>query len=97
MPAQKDTNVIGLVGEYRGEGHPCLRGHTVRVVSVVKRPGGDPDKGVVCSTNDELRAAGGLEHGDLIEVAPWLPAAGRWSWVTSDATLADLHDTRKER
>ena len=86
-------SIIGLVATYVGEDHPFLRGYVVKVVAAIKQPGGDPDLGVFFHTNEELAAAGGLdpEH-DVLEVVPWLPTEGRWSWVSSDVSLADLAD-----
>jgi hypothetical protein len=90
--------LIGLVGIYHGVEHPYLSGYPVCVVAVVKRPGGDPDKGTVCATNAELVAAGGLdpEH-DIVEVVPWLTDRQRWSFVCSDVRLADLRYIRETR
>lgn len=79
------TEIIGLVGVYEGDGHPHVHGYTARVMWVVK-PGG-----VICNTNDELAAAGGLdpEH-DILEVVVWLPKYRCWGCVPSDVRLADL-------
>lgn len=93
------TKIIGLVAEYEGDGHPHLRGYTVKVMQVVKRPGGDPDAGVVYNTNDELSAAGGFDPDvDIIEVVAWLGHRHhRWGCVPSDVRLADLQNLRETR
>ncbi len=97
----RDTNtnsIIGKVGEYRGVEHPYLTGYTVRVVAVVKRPGGDPNRGAVCVTREELLAAGGFDEAtDILEVVAWLDVPyRRWGAVSSDVRLADLVDLREE-
>ena len=90
------TNIIGKVATYVDDAHPYLRGHPVCVMFVVKRPDGNPDNGVVCDTNKELAATGGLDpERDIIEVVAWLPKHRRWGCVPSDARLADLRDLRE--
>ena len=91
------TKLIGTVANYVGDAHPYLRGCTVKVVSVVTRPEGDPDGGAVCTSDGNLAAVGGLEPDrDIIEVVPWLVDQQRWSFVSSDARLDDLTDLRRE-
>ena len=93
------SNIVGLVAEYHGDAHPYLRGHPVCVMFVVKRPDGNPDNGVVCDTNKELAATGGLDpERDIIEVVAWLGHPyHRWGAIPSDVKLADLHDLRESR
>ena len=92
------NNIIGKVATYEGDDHPYLQGRAVCVMYVVKRPDGDPDNGVVCDSNGELAAAGGLDAAnDIIEVVAWLPKHKRWGCVPSDARLADLRDLREAR
>jgi hypothetical protein len=94
-----DTNgIIGKVATYHGVEHPYLVGSKIRVVAVVKRPDGDPDRGAVCVTREELLAAGGLAPAnDILEVVPWLGVPFcRWGAVPSDVRLADLVDLREE-
>lgn len=94
----KPNNIIGKVATYAGEDHPYLQGRAVCVMYVVKRADGDPDNGVVCDTNAELAAAGGLDAAnDIVEVVAWLPKHRRWGAIPSDVNLADLHDLREVR
>ncbi len=90
------TNLIGAVATYNGTGHPHLRGHTVRVFRVIRRPGGDPDAGRVIYKNDELAAVGGVNEDDVIEVHVWLPTYRRFGFVQNDVRLGDLHDLREK-
>ena len=91
------NGLIGKVANYRGDRHPWMRDYDVRVIAVIKRPGGDPDAGCVCRSNRELDEAGGLdpEH-DIIEVVPWLERDARWGWVSSDVFMAELVNLRAE-
>ena len=92
------NNIIGKVATYEGDAHPYLRGRTVCVMFVVKRPDDDPDNGIVCDTNEELAAAGGLDAAnDIIEVVAWLPKYQRWGAIPSDVKLADLRNLRETR
>lgn len=91
------TKLIGRVATYVGDAHPYLRGYAVKVVAVITRPEGDPDNGAVCGSDDDLAAAGGLDpERDIIEVVPWLPKQGRWSFVSSDVQLDDLNELREQ-
>ena len=92
-------DLIHKVATYQGPGHPYLQGYDVLVVSVVRRPGRDPDAGTVCHTDEALANAGGLdpEH-DIIEVVAWLDEPyNRWGFVPADVKLADLDDLRDDR
>ena len=95
----KPNNIIGKVATYAGEDHPYLQGRAVCVMYVVKRPDGDPDNGVVCDSNGELAAAGGLDAAnDIIEVVAWLGHPyHRWGAIPSDVKLAELRDLRESR
>ena len=93
------NNIIGKIASYGGDAHPYLQDRTVCVMYVVKRPDGDPDNGIICDTNDELAAAGGLDPDhDIIEVVAWLGHPyHRWGAIPSDAKLADLCELRETR
>jgi hypothetical protein len=67
----------------------------VRIVGVMKnaaKPGIDPDGPdyAYITDEDELTRAGGVGPHDRVEVQPWLPTQGRWSFVTSDPLATDL-------
>jgi len=92
--------LIGQVAKYVGHKHTwMLDGHDLRVVAVIKRPGGDPDAGTVCHTNEALADTGGVDpERDIIEVVAWLgDPYDRWGFVPSDVKLADLNGLRDER
>lgn len=80
------TTLVGL-----GE-HPYLRGHKVKIVTVIKGFGSDnPDKVAILTTDAEIEAAGGVRRTDRVEVTPWIDVdGGRWSFVTSDPLACDL-------
>lgn len=88
------TKTIGTITTYDGDEHPCLRGHTLRIVAILPRaaaPDFDPDRdGRVLRDDDELERAGGVTADDRIEVQPWLEREQRWSFVTSDPRAIDL-------
>ena len=71
---------------YQGISHPGARGLRVRVVAVI-RDSGKPD-GRVLHSMTELE--GGVRADDILEFTPRIAAEGRYSWVTSDASIADL-------
>ena len=86
--------IIGTVTTYHGTEHPYLRGHKVRIVTVLrgldpKNP--DPDGVKILQTDEEIEAAGGVRATDRVEVVPWIEDkdGGRWSFVTSDPLAAD--------
>jgi len=86
-------DIIGAVTVYDGTDHPYLTGCRVRVVAVFKN-------GDYITDNDALEVAGGIEAGDRVEVQPWLPDAGRYSFVTSDPRAIDLRcfaDLQKDK
>lgn len=88
------ARTIGTITTYDGDEHPCLRGHRVRVVGVMK--GGaasddDPDReGSYLRDEEDLVRAGGITADDRVEVQPWLEREKRWSFVTSDPRAIDL-------
>lgn len=70
-----------------------LRGYDVVIVAVLK--------GALCieeyghlTCEEEVRGAGGVDAGDRIEIAPFLPKEGRLSFVTSDPRAIDLEAFR---
>jgi len=75
--------IIGTLARYRGDEHPYLRGTDLRIVAVLR--GED-----VFRTDEEFAAVGGIAPDDRFEVGPWIEAAGRFSWVTSDPLAVDL-------
>jgi len=86
--------IIGTVTTYHGDEHRYLRGHQVKVLAVFKgaaAPDHDPDDGFgVATSDDELARLGGIDANDRVEVVPWLPEAGRFSFVSSDPRVVDL-------
>ena len=88
-PHHDPSRVIGRSTTYHGDEHPYLRGYEVVVVAVLK------DGGKYLTTEDGVRAAGGVSAADRIEVAPFLPKEGRLSFVSSDARAVDLEAFRQ--
>ena len=86
--------IIGTVTTYHGDEHRYLRGHQVKVLAVFKgaaAPDHDPDDGYgVATTDDDVARFGGLDANDRVEVVPWIPEAGRFSFVSSDPRVVDL-------
>jgi len=82
------TRVIGLRTTCDSDEHPYLRGYDVVIVAVLKNAlrVENPD---YLTTEDAVRAAGGVGPDDRIEVAPILPKEGL-SFVTSDPRAIDL-------
>ena len=77
------TKTIGRQGTYIGTAHPWARGLRVEIVNILR---GDQ----VLSDDGEI---GNLRADDLIAFAPEIvekDGTRRFSWATSDATLADL-------
>jgi hypothetical protein len=99
MSARHFSDIIGKVATYVGTAHHYLQGRSVVAMYVVKQAYGDPDKCIVCDTNAELTAAGGLEPDrDIIEVVSWLGHPyHRWGAIPSDVKLGDLHELRETR
>jgi len=87
------ARTIGTITSYDGDEHPYLRGHNVRVVTVLTRaaaPDFDPDRDGHVLRDDEVEHAGGVTAHDRVEVQPWLEREQRWSFVTSDPRAIDL-------
>lgn len=88
------SKVIGVITTYRGTEHACLRNHQIKVLAVFKgaaSPDYDPDTDLpIATTDEELAKLGGLDANDRVEVVPWLPTEGRFSFVTSDPRAVDL-------
>jgi len=88
-PHTDPARVIGRRTTCDSAEHPYLRGRQVVVVAVLKD--------ALCSdgyrsltTDEEVRAAGGVGPYDRIEVAPILPG-GTLSFATSDPRATDVH------
>ena len=82
------TRVIGLRTTCDSDEHPYLRGYEVVVVAVLKNALRVEEYDLL-TTEDAVRAAGGVGRDDRIEVAPILPKEGL-SFVTSDPRSIDL-------
>ncbi len=80
--------IIGTVTTYLGSDHAYLRGYEVRILALY-RPIPDSEDSEMFKTDDEVAAAGGVQEGDWADVAP-IMAAGRTSFVSSDASVVDL-------
>lgn len=48
------------------------------------------DNHAYLTTEEEVRAAGGVGPDDRVEVSPWMPEKGRLSFATSDVRAMDL-------
>jgi len=81
--------VIGRRTTCESAEHPYLRGHQVVVVAVLKNAL-RTDEYQSLTTDEEVRAAGGVGFDDRIEVAPILPD-GTLSFATSDPRATDVH------
>ena len=85
---------LGTTTTYDGTEHAYLRGHKVRIVSVLKnalRADYDPDRdGQYIRDEEDLERAGGVTADDRVEVQPWLAAERRFSFVSSDPRAIDL-------
>ena len=82
------TRVIGRRTTCDSDEHPYLRGYEVVVVAVLKNALRVEEYDLL-TTEDAVRAAGGVGRDDRIEVAPILPNEGL-SFVTSDPKATDL-------
>ena len=79
----KPTKTIGRQGVYVGTTHPWAKDLRIEIVNILR---GDQ----VLSDDSEI---GNLRADDLIAFAPEIvekDGTRRFSWATSDATLADL-------
>jgi len=83
------TRVIGRRTTCDSAEHPYLRGYQVVVVAVLKNALRS-DEYLTLTTDDEIRAAGGVGPDDRLEVAPILPD-GTLSFATSDPRATDVH------
>jgi len=86
------TRVIGRRTTCDSDEHPYLRGHEVVVVAVLKNALRSEEHEYL-STEDAVRAAGGVGPDDRLEVAPILPE-GRLSFATSDPRATDVEAFR---
>ena len=84
------TQIIGTVTTYTGTEHLYLTGYRVRIVAVLKAASADSPDGAYIRDDDTLTRAGGITASDRVEVQPWLPRDGRYSFVTSDPKAIDL-------
>ena len=82
------TRAIGLRTTCDSDEHPYLRGYEVVVIAVLKNALRVEEYDHL-TTEEEVRAAGGVSRDDRIEVAPILPKEGL-SFVTSDPRAIDL-------
>ena len=82
------TRIIGLRTTCDSDEHPYLRGYEVVVIAVLKNALRVEEYDCL-TTEDAVRAAGGVGRDDRIEVAPILPKEGL-SFVTSDPRAIDL-------
>ena len=83
------TRVIGRRTTCDSAEHPYLRGYQVVVVAVLKNALRS-DEYLTLTTDDEIRAAGGVGPDDRLEFAPILPD-GTLSFATSDPRATDVH------
>ena len=88
-PHDDAARVIGRRTAYRGSEYAYLVGRVVVVVAVLK-DALRADEHAYLTTEDEIRAAGGVGPFDRIEVSAWMPDAGRLSFATCDPKAVDL-------
>ncbi|MFZ5786938.1 MAG: hypothetical protein ACOY3Y_10900, partial [Acidobacteriota bacterium] len=91
-PHTDPTRVIGRRTTCDSDEHPYLRGHQVVVVAVLKNAL-RTDEYQSLTTDEEIRAAGGVGPDDRLEVAPILPD-GTLSFATSDPRATDVQGFR---
>jgi hypothetical protein len=88
------TRIIGAEAIYQGTAHRFMRGLKVRIVAVLKgvdAPDRDGEDDYSYLRDDaEVLRNGGLTEHDRVEVQPWIEEERRFSFVTSDARVADL-------
>jgi hypothetical protein len=89
VPHDDPTRVIGSRTSYHGTEFSSLRGEEVVVVAVLKDALLVDDHGYL-TTEEEVRAAGGVGPFDRVEVAPWMPEERRLSFATRDPRAVDL-------
>ncbi len=88
-PHTDPARVIGRRTTCDSDEHPYLRGHEVVVVAVLKHALRNEEYESLTS-DDAVRAAGGVGPDDRLEVAPILPD-GTLSFATSDPRASDVH------
>jgi hypothetical protein len=89
VPHDDPARVIGRRTSYHRTEMLFLRGEEVVVVAILKDALLGDDHGYL-TTEEEVRAAGGVGPFDRVEVAPWMPKAERLSFATSDPRAVDL-------
>ena len=86
--------IIGSTTTCTSDEHRYLKGHTARIIAVIKnaaRPDYDPDEdGTYITDDDELERAGGVTDDDRVDVQPLIEKEGRFSFVSSDPKATDL-------
>jgi hypothetical protein len=88
-PHDDPVRVIGRRTTYRGTEHPCLANREVVVVAVIKYALQDGEHPYL-TTEDEVRAAGGVGPFDRVEVSTWVRDRRRLSFGMSDPKAVDL-------
>jgi hypothetical protein len=83
-----EGDFIGRETTYLGGEWPRLAGSRVRIEAVFREEGGS-DEIVKITTNDALRAAGGVSARDRVEVRP-VRCGGQLSFIASDPYALDL-------
>lgn len=86
------TRVIGRRTTCDSDEHPYLRGYEVVVIAVLKNALRVEEYDYL-TTEEAVRAAGGVGPDDRLEVAPILPKEGL-SFVTSDPRATDVEAFR---
>lgn len=84
---QEPAPIIGSERRYVGRAHPWAAGLRVKIVSVLRGPGENPE------LLREDRDIGALRADDVVEFVPLVEEEGqapRWSWVSSDARPDEL-------
>lgn len=81
--------VIGRRTTCHSKEHAYLHGYTVVIVAVLKDALRQEEGGEYLTTEEAVRAAGGVGPYDRVEVAPILKD-GRMSFVTSDPRAVDV-------
>ena len=86
--------VIGQITTCNSTEHRYLAHHEVKIIAIIKgaaAPDLDPDADLaIATTDEELEHLGGLDANDRVDVVPWIEAAGRFSFVSSDPKATDL-------
>ena len=86
--------VIGTTTTYEGRSQPHLRGHQLKIIAILKgRAHADADvddENAYITDDDHLARVGGVTADDRVEVVPYIPERGRWSFASSDPKAVDL-------